>query len=384
MLTTTVSALRCPKTKKSKVRCLAPLNLRPKKQSKVQENPEIFEVTTGHLECTQCRSTFPILAGVAILVHDVGSYLLSHVKGVSARVPMEDIPKEFRQDFLEAKNEIEEEHIEEDLEAERVNALYLMNHFLRTTPAHPQWWKPASDPASPPVDQWIQKYWDQGPFQQIEAWISDRPRPSTQLNAIELGCGVGGLYRQLSPYLSSYLGVDGSFASISLARQLALGIGDRTRFRVPGDLLQGPLSQEVSIAIEHNTSGKVDFVVGDLDSLALVEGQANLCIALNTIDMLDSPELLPQLQHSLLRPGGIGIQSCPYIWHEKVAKKLRRTVPNTLRDSAKAVQWLYEQAGFKIQFNRDHVPWLFFKHFRQIELYSVHVFMGQKSSSPIT
>jgi SAM-dependent methyltransferase len=208
--------------------------------------------------------------------------------------------------------------------------------------------------------------------------------PKKSLQVIELGCGVGGLFRQLKSHLSSYLGVDGSFASISMARHLALGVPDRSSFRVPGDLLQGPVSREVFIAVESNTQGQVDFIVGDLESLPLRDGEADLCIALNTIDMLDSPQQLPHIQHSLLQPGGTAIQSCPYIWHESIAKQLRKLVPKSLKDSAQAVKWLYEQAGFKIEANLEHVPWLFFKHFRQIELYSVHIFLGKKSPSPNT
>lgn len=324
---------------------------------------------------------------MAVLVDDLRSYLLSHVKGISKRVKIDDIPKEYRREFLEARDEIESEHIEEDLEAERVNALYLMNHFLRAkgapaTGSGPSWWQPLSGEPSPWIDAWVRNYWDCGPFAKIEDWISTKAKTQNPMQVIELGCGVGGLYRQLKPFISSYLGVDGSFASISMARHLGLGVPDRSSFRVPGDLLQGPLSREVSIPVETNTSGQVDWIVGDLDSLPLREGGADLCIALNTIDMLDSPQELPKIQHSLLKEGGIAIQSCPYIWHEAVAKKLRKLLPKDIHDSARAVKWLYEQTGFKIEANEEHVPWLFFKHLRQIELYSVHIFMGKKSRSP--
>ncbi len=388
MLNTTLTELRCPKRKKGNHRCLSPLKLHPKAQTRVTAATEIFEIRSGSLECTQCHTRFPILEGVAILVDDVRTYLFSHVKGIAQRVKIEDIPKEYRSEFLEAYEEIKQEHIEEDLEAERVNALYLMNHYL-STGSHLKnsslpWWKPAQSPASPFVDELIQNYWDRGPFAQIQTWLAQRTENRSPLHTIELGCGVGGLYRALKPHLKSYLGVDGSFASISLARHLALGTPDRSSLRVPGDLLQGSVSRETAIPVELDTSGHVDFIVGDLESLPLRSESSDLCITLNAIDMLDAPEDLPKTQASLLKPGGIAIQSCPYIWHEKVAKRLRKLLPKEINDSARAVSWLYEQSGFKIEMNQEHVPWLFFKHFRQIELYSVHIFVGRKSSSPIT
>jgi hypothetical protein len=39
---------------------------------------------------------------------------------------------------------------------------------------------------------------------------------------------------------------------------------------------------------------------------------------------------------------------------------------------------MYEQAGFKILQSEDEVPWIFFKHTRQIEIYSVHLFSASK------
>jgi len=61
-------------------------------------------------------------------------------------------------EFIAARNEIAPEHIEEDLEAERVNALYLLNHYFKVSQApigavrYPlmftlacgPWWQPRS------------------------------------------------------------------------------------------------------------------------------------------------------------------------------------------------------------------------------------------------
>ena len=94
--------------------------------------------------------------------------------------------------------------------------------------------------------------------------------------------------------------------------------------------------------------------------------------------MLEEPKLLPLHQKLSLKPGGIAIQSGPYIWHERIARKLRAALPKTITESGKAVEWLYEDAGFKILETKDHLPWLFFKHGRQLELYSVHLFKAEK------
>lgn len=315
---------------------------------------------------------------MAILVEEVEPYLLEHVKGISQIVPDTEIPKSFRKAYLEARAEIQPEHIEEDLEAARVVSLYLANHYLRTS--GPEWWKPTSGAGSPLIESLIQNYWEVGPFSQIESWVESLGRIQKLELTLELGCGVGGLSKRLKPYTQSYLGVDGSFASIALGRHLALGVSYPHPLKIPGDLLHGPLTRPVELEIPQAFDGSIDLVVGDLENPPFLQKEFDLTLALNTIDMLVEPESLPRIQAEMLKLNGIAIQSCPYIWHEAVAQDLRSKLPASIQNSAQAVEWLYQEAGFAVEQSRDHVPWLFFKHLRQLEIYSVHLFQGRKIS----
>jgi SAM-dependent methyltransferase len=381
MINTTVKRLKCPKRKKGKLPCGGSLQLLSKQSIKANSSPEVFEVRTGSLKCQLCQAEFPILAGVALLVEDVRIYLLTHVKGIAQVVSDSEIPRSYLKEFLEAKAEIQNEHIEEDLEAQRVNALYLMNHYLRvknTSQNEKPWWKPQKGEGSPLIESLIQDYWDRGPFSKIEEWTKDLLRERAVQDALELGCGVGGLYSALKGGLGSYLGVDSSFASIAWARHLNLGVPHRSSILIPGDLLQGSVSRKVQFPHAESFDGSADFIVGDVENIPLREAQWDLVLALNAIDMLDVPSALPKLKKNLLKERGIAIQSCPYVWHERVAKKLRSLLPKEIQDSAKAVEWLYEKEGFKIEKAVSHLPWLFFKHLRQIEIYSVHLFLAKK------
>lgn len=386
MINTTVDRLKCPRKKRGKNACGSSLQVFSMQKKPSARLKEVFETSFGHLECQKCQARFPILAGVAIVVDDVRAYLLSHVKGISQIIEDKEIPSEYRREFLDAKAEIQAEHIEEDLEAQRVNALYLMNHYLRVQDVSAEggvpWWSPLAGPASPIIDALIREHWDRGPFAQIEHWVGSLGKGKhPRRHAVELGCGVGGLYIRLKKHLASYLGVDSSFASIALARHLALGMPYRGSIRIPGDLLQGSLSRSVQIAGATSYDGQADFIVGDLENLPLTNAQWDLAIALNAIDMLDQPSQLPRLKYDLLKEKGTAIQSCPYIWHETVSRKLRAGLPREIRDSARAVEWLYEKAGFKVGDKVDHLPWLFYKHLRQLEIYSVHLFTAEKMIS---
>lgn len=368
MLLSTLNLLRCPACQSPK------LALEAVKSSKLRSGAD--DVVSGTISCQKCKETYPILAGVAVLVEGPGAYLNAHIKGISREVAESEFPELFRDEMIEAMSEIEVEHIEEDLESERVASLYVMTHYLS---AKGDWWKPQAGAGSPAIEEWVKKYWDQGPFERIRQGIEKRAGKN-KLSLIELGCGVGGLLRVLTPSLSRYLGVDSSFASIVLARRLALGAhhgaGSET-LSVPGDLLDGTVSQDVSKLIESSSETKhvaADFIVGDATSPALRLGEWDVCASLNMIDMLESPEDLPNLQKRLVRKGGWAVQSSPYIWHPQVSAMLReQLIGERPLDSAQAVKLLYEREGLKIESSEEQVPWLFFKNFRQIELYSVHV-----------
>jgi SAM-dependent methyltransferase len=313
--------------------------------------------------CLTCKTHYPILAGVLILVPDVEGYLLEHVKGISRYVTDSEIPKPYLKSFLEAKNEIESEHIEEDLEAERVTALYVMTHYLSS--------KEVCSP-SPAIQKVITDYWDHGPFAEIQKWLVPQ---NDKKSLIELGCGTGGLLPALRKNLSRYLGLDQSFASLVLARHLALGANLPHGISIPYDLLDGPTSKKITPASQ-SLDFEADFVVCDLNNPPVRPEKWDLSAALNVIDMLPEPESLPQLQSHLLKVGGTAIQSSPYIWHPHVANELKtKTEANTSED---AIRSLYTEHHFLIEKELMHVPWVFYKNYRQIELYSTHLLFAKK------
>jgi SAM-dependent methyltransferase/uncharacterized protein YbaR (Trm112 family) len=369
MLSTSLPLLRCPKIKKRRHVCLGVLSVFDIK--KQEANDIIF----GTLHCQTCEAKFPILAGVALLINDIEPYLQYHAKGISALVKDSDIPKMYRDAYLFAKSEIKTDFIEEDLESQRINALYYMNHYLRVSDSsNPFWWRPNSEYFSKEIDQFVKSHWDQGPFSKIADWTKSLKDQSV----IELGCGVGGLAKELAHPAASYLGVDLAFASVALARHIYLNAPYSLPLSIPQDLLNGPLTGTVAPPKNIGKSKHIDFIVGELQNLPVARNHFDLSIALNAIDMMEDPSLLPKIQFDLLKSKGTAIQSCPYIWQNAAADKIRKSIPREINSSSAAVEYLYEKVGFKIFKKIEHLPWLFLKHFRQLEIYSVHMFAAKK------
>ncbi len=352
----------------TKLQCIdcqsADLELKPNTATKRTDDDE---VSYGEIRCKECDKSSPILAGVALLVDDPEEYIYQHAKGIRRYLDRTFLPKTFHDAYDTALGEIDDSAVQEDLETERVTALYIINHYLKAR----DFWNPN---ASPAIGELITKYWDTGPFQIIANYLK---KTSPQHHAmIELGCGTGGLGATLSANLNSYLGVDDSFSSIAFARSLYFAKTESVPVSIPQDLINGHLSKTVNIPKPEMKDTDVDFIVSNIENPALQKNRYTLTAALNLIDMLFEPTSLPRLQKDLLRDGGIAVQSSPYIWHENISKELRKEFDSA--NSAELIEKLYVSAGLKVTKSLPHNPWLFFKHFRQIELYSTHILFAEK------
>ncbi len=333
-----------------------------------EEQDSRGDVIYGEVSCSGCEASYPVLAGVLILSENPEESLIRHIKGIGAIVPDARIPAVWRESYLEAREALAEEGffdegMEEDLEAERVNSLYVMNHYLRAAELPPK--VLAIEGA---ISRLIGECWDHGPLEATSKWIqTHRPR-----QVVELGSSVGGLAQRVAGAVEGYLGTDTSFASVALARHLALGAPYPRAVRFPGDLIDGPVSLEARLpAPAWAGSDRADFILSDIQDEGIRGGRFDVSVALGLIDMLEDPSGLVVCQRDLLLPGGHAIEASPFIWHAPVARALRERLGEGL-SSAEVVQALYREGGFIPGEGLEGVPWVFFKHLRQVELYSVH------------
>jgi SAM-dependent methyltransferase len=300
-------------------------------------------------------------------VDDPGSYVSQHVKGISTYVADEEIPPALLPDYLEAKDQIVEEHIEDDLESERITSLYLMNHYLKADQFSGEHGL---------INSLIKQYWDHGPISVIQSWMAKCAQPCGDV--IELGCGSGGVLPALPGNVRFYLGIDSSFASIRMAREFGLGRVPQAEFLIPDDLLNGTLSRSISVNLRSIAPQSADYIVADALNPPVIQGSWDYALTLNMIDMVDDPRDFVGVQFSLLRDKGVAIQTGPYIWSRSVAQQVKEGLSVQTDESARAVEQLYQERGFTLLETKDQIPWLFYKHLRQLEIYLVHFIAAQK------
>lgn len=333
------------------------------------------EIHYGILSCGQCKAEFPIVEGVAILVPELDDYFYEHAKGISTVLPKSAITNfekvsppsaiEAYETGLSEISELRNQQAgfvwEEDLETERVTHLYLLNHYVprKQLPKNPD----------PVIEELLAQHWDQSPLA-LAAQKTHGER------VLELGSGVGGLLSKLALHKSgsppkTYLGIDQSFLSTHYARKVSFFSPHGFEVIPPHDLLMKPSKVSPLKGDPISLKGiKADFVVGGIAGCPARENIWDSVIALNALDMVDPPQVLPRTQARLGKKGAEFIQSCPYLWPPKSANGI---------PSPKFAQDLYGKEGLKITFSQEHVPWLFFKHERQLEYYSVHMFIASKN-----
>ena len=160
MLQSTLTKIRCPQLKCAQKASDFKLEVLKRIPLQTVNKEKVMDIWSGHVECGHCQARYPILSGVLILVRFVGDFLCSHVKGISKLVDDAEIPSRYRAKYLEAKDEFlaaqDDQALEEDLESDRVTALYLMNHYLRAADSN-GWFKCAGG-GSPLIESLITEH----------------------------------------------------------------------------------------------------------------------------------------------------------------------------------------------------------------------------------
>lgn len=373
MLEPTLQILRCPAQKGA---CNGNLELEVDDWT-LQELLGVKEIQSGRLSCAQCETFFPIISGVAIVVPDVDQYIREHIAAITRYVNPEQLALKdagIRHLFENINHSAPSEW---DLESERVTSWYFANHYLSSEQLLNSLKREGITPGAG-VTTLIEQFWDMGLSSLVRTYLDARVD-----SILDLGCSVGGALWFSRTRAKQCLGIDLSFSAIKLARQINLHLKPDVPLVVPGDRLNNPpfvtaLSPENLV-----DSGMVDFVVGDVNNLPVQKDMWEVIISANLIDMLSDPQRLPFIQWDLLTGTGQVVHACPYVWTDDGAAAIRNSVPKDTADSATAVEWIYKEAGFQIAKCEYDLPWLFFKHKRQVELYALHAFRALKETSKI-
>lgn len=302
------------------------------------------DLREGLLACGRCRTLFPILSGVAILVPDPEEYVRRYRRSLDRDLERHGELSPAARRWLRRRRARGSEDYGADFR--------FSQQFEEPWPVAEAMWSPAGRNYGG-FGSWLQSGGGESPYALLARWsneLADRALP-----ALDAGCGGGGLLARVASRFPLVVGLDLSFLAALLARRAVLHLPEAERAyrltRWRGDELQRPL------ALERARGAEV--VVADCTAAPFPPGLFGSIFSSNVIDMagLDGP--LDEATR-LLSPGGLLFLSDPFFFrkgHEPEGEPVQ------------ALRSALAERGLRIEQEQDGVPWTWATYQRHWHVY---------------
>ncbi|KAE9624748.1 methyltransferase domain-containing protein [Parasedimentitalea maritima] len=335
------------------------------------------DVISGLLCCEACGQSYPIIAGIAVILPDWSDYILARCRHISA-LPAAALPVEAVQLLTDPNARHRRIAQVDNWEATDVLNGYLLSHFLFHALDGPG--DLDSIFSSKRIAAQVRQDWPQTPLFLLKSWLTGDLLSG---GVLELGCSVGGTVPLLAELLSGpYLGLDMSIRSVAMARRLILGTADAAR-----GLLPEQFALSAKDGLDNATRSRlrglaVDFVVADALRPPVAKHDWDVVSAMNMVDFSPDPVSFVQMQADLLRLGGRCFTTAPLSPHSPAYKALSDWSSGSASSPADVLTGAYRQAGLALSQWQVDLPWIVPRGPRYVEYFSVDAFLLERLSSP--
>jgi uncharacterized protein YbaR (Trm112 family) len=166
------------------------------------------ELLEGFVRCENCRRDYPVVAGIAILVEDVKTYLSSHYALLLTCAVAEGVLGPDMLGYLRANGyDLIELNQREHSYAHQ--SLYISSHYDDLGVA--------ISPLASSFADYLRTRYDNFYDLLIQKASENLGRNCV---ALDVGCSVGGMIYRVAPFCASAFGIDDSFAATLTARTL--------------------------------------------------------------------------------------------------------------------------------------------------------------------
>lgn len=266
------------------------------------------ECLEGFLICPDCKSIFPIISGIAVIVKNIIEYAserlvtfgkwYSNCESEKMKSYLKDISTKL------VKNSLEENRYEDDGRYFQTYKWLHNENFESDKFLHLLRWK------IKPSDV----------YRKLTSGINFEPEGI----ALDLGCALGLSTMELSKKFSFVFGIDHSFSFMLEAKKKSIEAGITN----------------------------IEFFVSDILELPFKNQKFDLIFGLNIIEFVPLEKLLP-LVHYLLKPHSMFVTTTPYDYNREIVHN-----PN-LNDQALRIA--LEKNGFEITIKtkkESFIPWI--------------------------
>ena len=244
-------------------------------------------ITQGILLCSdvQCRSEYPIIDGIPIIVDDLRTYVSQNILPVMWRSDLEPEIESLLGDCCGPSSAFN---------AHRQNlSSYTFDHYGDLDPDERD-----NAPLAP------------GSILNVARKSLELAAPVVNGPILDIGCSVGRTTFELAACFDELvLGIDLGFDMLrTAARVLRQGVVSYPRRRV------GMAYDRREFAVEPDGSGRVDFWACDATAIPFPVSSFSLAASFNVIDCVGSPLDHLQSIERVLIPGGQALLATPYDW----------------------------------------------------------------------
>lgn len=361
--------------------CRSPLAVDEKAELPLLEAADpAHGILEGVLRCSGCGAAFPIVCGLPILIPELKDYLRANyalIVSLAAQIGQPVSAKMLR--YLEQQGA----HCPPVMAglgwhygSPHSLSVYLSAHYddvLYTLPeGNPLRALLQAARATNPYSTLVELI---APHLEPQLASQTSPRESARPVALDVGCHVGRLSRELSPRCGTVLSLDMNFAAALTARRILVG------WPRPFDgydlYREGLLHERRAVALE--PMANVEVIVGSGLSLPLRDGSIEVAVSTNVLDAIPAPALMLQEMGRALRTGGLLGNSCMYMWDIVVPTEGWLGGKDD-QPSADRVRSFLSQS-FDLIGEADHVPWVLHQYDRSWGLHLSHCIAARKRAA---
>jgi len=293
MRKSTILDLKCPKINRK--RCSGNLKV----EILSQKNDEIID---GFLICQACKSKYPIIQSIPILLNNLREYLKSEFRNISKTIGGD---KKIHQEVFSYIIDLTNATFDEGFFSPGEGQLYVAAQYGTKQQCRSR--------SSSLFNKWLKSYQKNSLREVIKRWISENNLKDEK--AIDIGCAAGGFTYLLAQKCSFSYGVDISFASLFTANRIIKQIPTKLKYYLA-------VGEEKEVKIKIKKLDNIDFILASADNLPFKNKTFGLALVSYIIDVeKNNFMILKEVNRTLDRGAGIFLSFVPFFRYLKYGNR---------------------------------------------------------------
>jgi len=320
------------------------------------------EIINGTLSCKACKSNFPIILGIPILVSKPLDYCSLYRNEILMELYKYDWTKELIE-FINKNSTYSIYGNNQKLESWQTKEgidTYIFNQYkLRLD-----------------KNSFINIPEDNYNFYEYLSKIIKNKIKNNSNTILDIACNTGGMLYYLQDITKNAIGLDYSFSAILKAQRIL-----KNTFNEKNEYLEFIEAQKsMTRKLEINYTKNINFLVADAINIPLKDSSIDITTSVNILEIVPNSKRMLKSIERKLKNLGIHVNSTPFYWREDRSLKSSWLLKDDYSDH-ESLNYFMEQINYKIIYEDDEIPWIlkFYKRYFQVWLNSIII--GEKTNT---